>query len=139
MSQPPTLLLIADNPAIGHWIKKHFDGRFFLLEETSGPRTVEVVQSTALDAILIDSELESCEPFSLCTKLHQLSPLVPLLLITGQLKKAYRNRALQAGVTDFLSNQLDVEEFEKCIAEGLQNAAMRKKINDLHLKIRKKL
>ena len=139
MSKQPTLLIIADNPSIRFWIKKHLDGQFFVLAAETRKEAMDALD-TSLDFIIVDAALESCDALDLCKQLSQLTQrtLVPILLITGRLKKSFRDKALKSGVTDFLSDQLDLEELEKRIKEGKKVAATRQKTEDLGLSIRRK-
>ncbi len=132
----PTLLVVADNPSIRFWIKKHLDDQFFILGAETKQEALDALNAR-LDFIILDASLESCDALELCKELSNLTKknLVPILLITGRLKKSFRDKALQCGVTDFLSDQLDVEELEFRIAEGNKAASMRQKTEDVGLGI----
>jgi diguanylate cyclase (GGDEF)-like protein len=68
----------------------------------------------------------------LCKKIRgSLSnTITPIFLITGRLKKTYLDQAHEAGVTDFLSDQLDIEELEERIASGKKVTSMREKTEE---------
>lgn len=129
--QLPTLLVITDNPSLHHWIHKHLNQQFFIIYAIHETTALEIVQTTALDFLILDSNFEESNPLELCHKLRQANLVVPILFVTGRLKKSYRDAALEAGATDFLSNQLDLEELETRIATGLHAAAMRSKTSEL--------
>jgi response regulator RpfG family c-di-GMP phosphodiesterase len=138
----PTLLVITKNPSIRVWMKKHLDDRFFILNAEEKEEAHSAMQ-TRLDFIILDSEFE--EALELCEKIAKVAKKVgtPILLITGRLKKAYREKAKECGVTDFLSDQLDASELEERIETGLKTAAMRQKTEEIgfhipHLKQRPK-
>ena len=128
----PTLLLISDNPSLTFWIKKQLDRQFFIFDAKNRTGALSALNAP-IDFIIIDSELEGDDPLELCKLLSQkiAGTLVPILWITGRLKKSVRDQALEAGVTDFLSDQLDVEELETRIAIGLKAAAARQKVEEL--------
>lgn len=126
-SEQVALLLITENPSIVSWMRKHLDNRYILLKADNESLALETTQSTNLDAILLDADLEVCNPLSLASKLRRENRVVPILLITGKLKKAYRDIALDAGVTDFLNDQLDLEELETRLATGKKAALEREK------------
>jgi PleD family two-component response regulator len=132
----PTLLVIADNPSIRFWVKKHLDDQFFILSAEGRQEALEAL-SARLDFIIIDAALEDCDALALCKELSQLTQKTPIsiLLVTGRLKKSFRDRALASGVTDFLSDQLDLDELETRIYEGLKAALIRQKTEDLGLSI----
>ena len=129
----PTLLVIADNPSVRFWARKHLDGEFFIIDAAKKAAALEAIQFSHLDFILLDSSFEDCDPLELSKEMRQLlhNSLTPILLITGRLKKSYREKALEAGVTDFLSDQLDLEELETRIATGRKAAAVREKTIDV--------
>jgi len=128
----PTLLLVADNPSVVFWIKKNLSESFFVIEAQDLAAALDALNAK-LDFIIIDSNLESGDPLELCKSLSKKTAvnLTPILLITSRLKKSYRDKALDAGVTDFLSDQLNLEELETRIATGRKGAAARKKTADV--------
>jgi len=128
----PTLLLVADNPSIVFWIKKNLSESFFVIEAQDRAAALGALNAR-LDFIIIDSNLESYDALELCKDLSKktTASLTPILLITSRLKKSYRDKALDAGVTDFLSDQLDLEELETRIAIGRKGAAARKKTEEV--------
>lgn len=135
MSRPiklPTLLVVTENPSIRFWVKKHLDDSFFVLSAERWGEAVGAVD-TRLDFIIVDSACESFDPIELCSILSQKvkKQLVPILLITGRLKKSFRDRAAAKGVTDFLSDQLDPEELKEKIALGEAAANAREKTSEL--------
>jgi len=140
MSKPlklPTLLVVADNPSIRFWVKKYLDGQFFILSAEKRQEALEALNAR-LDFIIVDSNLEECDALVLCKELSNLTQkyLVPILLVTGRLKKSFRDRAIESGVTDFLSDQLDLDELKMRIETGLKAAASRQKTEDLGLSIK---
>lgn len=130
----PTLLLVSNNSSIRYWVKSHLDTQFFIIEAKNATNAVNAIRSSSLDLILLDAEME--DPLALCkemkTALHNAP--VPILLITGKLKKHFREEALDAGVTDFLSTQLDAEELETRIAVAKRTQEVREKISDVSTK-----
>lgn len=126
----PTLLIISENPQIRFWIKKHLDSRFFILNAETESEVWKALFSN-LDFVIVDASLEDCDPLNLCLELRKKNQLVPILLITGRLKKTFLDKAHRAGVTDFLSNQLDLDELDAKIEVGLKTATAREKTEGL--------
>lgn len=129
----PTLLVITESPPIRHWIQKHLDQQFFIIAANTQKKALETVRTCQLDFIILDASFEDADPLELCKTIRAAEPLAlyPILLITGRLKKSYRDHALDAGVTDFLSEQLDVEELETRIAIGRKAMEVRQKVAEL--------
>ncbi len=140
MSKPlklPTLLVVSDNPSLHLWVKKNLDPQFFVLS-AENRKEARAALNARLDFIIVDAALETGDALELCKELSQLTQkyFVPILLVTGRLKKSFRDKALASGVTDFLSDQLDIEELETRIATGLKAASMRQKTESLGLSIK---
>ncbi|HSX37358.1 MAG TPA: diguanylate cyclase [Chlamydiales bacterium] len=127
----PTLLAVTNNPAIRFWIKKHLDEEFFIIDAAKKKDALSAAQNAMLDFIIIDSSFEDCDALELCRELHQmLRMLVPILLITGSLKRSFLDLALDAGVNDFLNHRLDPEELHTRIATIRQNQYLREKTQE---------
>jgi len=130
--QLPTLLLISDHAPIRFWIKKQLDNQCFIIVAQKKEKALGIAIHTLLDLVILDSDLE--EPLELCKQIRKTNPTLPIFLITGRLKKSYREAAIEAGVTDFLSEQLNVEELQMKINTAFKSAEVRKKIEQLSLK-----
>lgn len=138
MSKPiklPTLLVVTDSPTIRFWVKKHLDEEYFVLAAENRSEAISAM-SSRLDFIIVDAGMENLDALELCKDLRAMAKLVPIFLITGRLKKSFRDRAYQSGVTDFLSDQLDTGELEARIQAGQKTASIREKTVDVGLAIR---
>jgi PleD family two-component response regulator len=135
----PTLLVITELPPVRYWVKEQLEKQFYLINATTEKKALETVKTAHLDFIIIDGSMEECDPLSLSTKIRNLAPHdpFPILLITGRLKKTYRDIALEAGVTDFLSEELDREELEMRIATGQRSAEVRQKVVGISMTLAK--
>ena len=120
-----------------HWIKKQLDERFFILEADKELNALNLAMSNLLDLVILDSQFQECDPFELCMELRKINPIVPILYMTGRLKKSYLDTALEAGVTDFLSDGLDSDELEVRIATAKKAVAAREKTAGLSSLIKK--
>jgi diguanylate cyclase (GGDEF)-like protein len=128
----PTLLAITDDAAVRFWIKKQLGEEFFIVDAPKKHSALTAAQTTSFDFIIVDSELEDCDAIELCRELKQiLRTLTPILLITGRLKRSYLDAAKEAGVTDFLNNQLDPEELGMRIQTIRKSHSLREKTQDL--------
>jgi diguanylate cyclase (GGDEF)-like protein len=135
----PTLLMVSETPSVRFWIKKHLSEQFFIIDTPDFKAALEAAKNSRLDFIIIDSDFENCNPLKLSAELRKtLDPFIPILLITGRLKKSFLDAALEAGVTDFLNNQLDSEELHLRIATGRKAQSLRDKTSELSFAIAKK-
>lgn len=131
-AQLPTLLVISENPSVRVWIKKHLEAQFFILTAENREEALQALHAR-LDCILVDANLEELDLFPLCKTLSQATQkqLTPIFLITGKLKKSFREKALQYGVTDFLSDPLDLEEFAMKMKESTKKTTAAQKTEEI--------
>lgn len=129
----PTLLVVTELPPVRYWIKSQLESKFFLINASTEQKALETVRTARLDFIIIDGSLEDCDPIKLSAKIRNAESHTPfpILLITGRLKKSYRESALSSGVTDFLSDELDNEELRIQIEKGTKAAEVRHKVEEL--------
>lgn len=136
MNPHPTCLLVTENRSVRSFVKKHLDDQFFIIESSKPSAILDTIRHSKLDLILLDGQIENC--LKLCKEMKEVLYLnpTPILLITGRLKKAFRDEALDAGVSDFLSENLDADELETRIATARKALAAREKTADLSSAIR---
>src|SRR3989338_2456867 len=127
----PTILIVADNPSIRFWLKKHLDDHFFVLSAETPKEALDALYSP-LDFIIIDAEFERCDALELSEKMYQQAAKsgTPIFLITGKLKKSFREKAKKAGITEFLSANLDLDELLSRIESGKKRADVRQKTEE---------
>lgn len=131
----PTILVVTENPSVRFWVKKHLDESFFVLTAESKQEALDAM-NTRLDFLIVDSSLEETDALELCGLLSkETKKSVPIFLITGSLKKSYRDQARKLGVSEFLSDQLDENELKSSIESGKKAAAVRQKTEDFALSI----
>lgn len=127
----PTLLVVSENPSVLFWIKKQLNEQFFILSAQDAETAIEHVKTSRLDFIVIDSDAKIYPCLELCTKIRALLDLaIPILLITGRLKKSFLDKAFKSGVTDFLNSQLDPQELQLRVSKGRKTQLLRKKIHE---------
>jgi len=127
----PTLLIVSENPSVRFWIKKQLNDQFFIIDAPDFKIAIETAKNSHLDFVIIDSDFENYNPLNLSLEIRKnLDAFTPILLITGRLKKSFLEAALDAGVTDFLNNQLDPEELQLRIATGRKAQSLREKTKD---------
>lgn len=130
--QTPILLIIADNVSVIAWMKRSLSDQFFIIEATRRAQALSIVQNTPLDFIFLDSAFEDCDPFKLSKEIRKISQnqWTPIFLITGKLRKSYREKALDAGVSDFINSEFDIDEIETRIATEKKAASLREKTGE---------
>jgi PleD family two-component response regulator len=133
MNNPFFLLIISDKPGIRRKLKHYLSNEFYILEDATCSSSLLTAKRESINFIIIDDQIEDCNPLLLCKKLRKIPNLeeIPILLITGRLKKAYRTKALQAGITEFIQNSLDEEDVHTRIASSKQALSRNAKIQKI--------
>jgi diguanylate cyclase (GGDEF)-like protein len=90
---------------------------FHVIERETLKSTLELLKNTCIDLVILDSKVKEGHTFETAEKIRAAAfPDTPILLITGNIKKAYAQAALRAGITDFLNEPLDKDEVQQRIA-----------------------
>lgn len=133
--QKPTLLLVTDQFAIISWMRREISGDFYLLEAESQEAALDYLNQAMIDLVIVDGKI--ARAFEICSSIRKklVKRSTPILLITGRLKRDFRDAAFLHGVTDFISDQLDIEELQTRIAATQKMSESEDKIADLSMLI----
>jgi signal transduction histidine kinase len=81
----------------------------YLVEQAgSGAEALAMVQVNPPDVVLTDLRMPEISGIRLCSKLHELNPELPVIVVTGMADTAAAVDALRAGAEDFLTKPVDV-------------------------------
>src|SRR2546428_8819170 len=106
----PRILLVDDDTALlqalPHMVALRIHG---VQVDTSDSATgaLEQIQERDYDAIVSDIKMPEMDGLELLTKIQELRPEVPTLLITGNADQAFFIQALRGGAYDFIQKQID--------------------------------
>lgn len=127
----PTVLIVTNNPSIRFWLKKRLEQEFFIIIASQESIALEAVRTAQLDFIVLDAELPDADALSFCKRATRiLHNLIPVILVTPNLKKNDREAAKKAGVTDFLHVPLDSQELLDRVEGVKKNLALREKTQE---------
>ncbi|MEK6720363.1 MAG: EAL domain-containing protein [Chloroflexota bacterium] len=107
--------LVDDQPANLRLLER-FLGRagFEDVHSFSDPRAaLAAIETSEPDLLLLDLHMPGLDGFGVLAALRELIPeddFVPILVLTGDVDREARSRALTGGATDFLIKPFDVEE-----------------------------
>ena len=133
-----TALILSDDTDMKMFFQKHFPESFFLIEKKYPSEVYAIAETTNLDMIFIDDKIDN--PLDLCFQLKKRKRLftLPIILITENLKKTYKQKAIKAGVFDFLYHPLNEDDFFKILQKCKDEKKRIKKISSLSEKIQNK-
>jgi CheY-like chemotaxis protein len=100
-----TILVVDDEPTIRMLVAASLDGGAYrLLEAGDGYEALELVRMEHPDLVLLDIAIPGLDGFDVCRRLKtEISPHVPVLLLTGFAQHAHRERARRVGADGFVT------------------------------------
>ncbi len=83
-----TLLIVDDEPDI-FWAMEHLlkQEGFALIRALNGIETIESIDKTHFDLVLLDAKLPDVEGLTLANKIKEIDSAVPIILLSGYLSR----------------------------------------------------
>ncbi len=125
MSQVVGRVLVIDDEAIvrDSIVAYLEDSGFDVLEADNGPAGVECFHSQRPDIVLCDLRMPNMDGLEVLSKINQLSPNTPFIVVSGAGVMADVVEALRLGASDYLIKPiLDLEVLEHSIRRNLKAA-----------------
>jgi CheY-like chemotaxis protein len=100
-----TILVVDDEPTIRMLVAASLDGGAYrVLEAGDGYEALDLVGMEQPDLVLLDIAIPGLDGFEVCRRLKtELSPHVPVLLLTGFAQQTHRERAREVGADGFVA------------------------------------
>ncbi len=117
---PGLRVLVVEDNAVNQLVLKGLLKKqgFEVLTADNGAQAVEVVKSTALDAILMDCQMPVMDGFEATRQIRALPPAqsrIPIIAVTANAMSQDRERCMQAGMNDYTSKPIDAKQLNKKI------------------------
>ncbi len=100
------ILLIEDNPGDAFLIEEHLDEfadfSYKLKIVETFIEALNILKKQPFDVILLDLELPDCGGINTFVSIHNINPLIPIIILTGLNNKTIESYALKKGAYDFL-------------------------------------
>jgi PleD family two-component response regulator len=139
MSDPSrkVLLLFSADPITLDFFRTHFSDEFVILPYQNELSLLESVGKTIFNFFIFDEKTPGVDLFKLTKTLKKREELklIPFLLITTRLEKSYFRKAIQAGITEFLYEPLEVKQVKFHIAEAFKSQKIQEKMVTLSSQI----
>jgi DNA-binding response OmpR family regulator len=127
VSSPATVLVVDDNKdTVDILIRLLSQHGMTVLSAYSGGECLEIVRNHAVDVVLLDVMMPEMDGLEVCKELKQLSPVLPIILLTAKDDMATRTAGMTLGVSEFvvkpvnhadllarLQTQLSVRQWER--------------------------
>jgi signal transduction histidine kinase len=91
------------------------------------------IQQTDYDAIVSDIKMPGMDGLELLTKIHELRPDTPVMLITGHGEHDLAVRALRGGAYDYIQKPIDRDTFVAALQRATQTYQLRRRVIEQHI------
>ncbi|MDO9621234.1 MAG: response regulator [Moraxellaceae bacterium] len=130
------ILVIDDEPANVELLEQllHRDGFNNVISTTESERALSIFHAFKPDLILLDLRMPKVDGFSLLTSLgeHRTAQVfLPVIVLTADVTRETKHKALAMGATDFLTKPFDTVEVMLRIWNLLETNLLYKKIVQL--------
>jgi DNA-binding response OmpR family regulator len=102
-SPPATVLVVDDNKdtvdILTRLLLRH---GMTVLRAYDGPECLETVRSYTVDVILLDVMMPGMDGLAVCEELKQISPALPIILVTAKDDMTTRVAGMALGVSEFV-------------------------------------
>ncbi len=100
------ILLIEDNPGDAFLIEEHLDEfadfSYKLKIVETFTEALNILKKQPFNVILLDLELPDSGGINTFVRIHNINPLIPIIILTGLNNKKIESYALKKGAYDFL-------------------------------------
>ncbi|HOM17876.1 MAG TPA: sigma-54 dependent transcriptional regulator [Thermoguttaceae bacterium] len=120
MNAPVKILLVEDEPAQRRLLAEFLQSLGYETAEAgSAGQAIELLNSSAVDLILLDVRLPDQSGMDLLGAIRQEHPQTPVVVMTAYADLRQAVSAVKQGATDYLAKPLDLDELAAVVADAL--------------------
>lgn len=147
----PTLLIVDDEIDIRRPIMDFLQDEFNFLEAGSGAEALNILKKQHVDLILTDYNMPDLDGMELIKSLHEVSALVPVIVLTGRGSQELRLATLAYDVFEYIEKPFQLKELRNSLRKCLiyysshtgtaeePNIFSKASYDDLHIKLAKSI
>jgi signal transduction histidine kinase len=102
-------------------------------KSSSAQQALEMIQQHDYDVIVSDVKMPGMDGLELLTRVHELRPDTPVVLITGHGDHDMAIKALRGGAYDYMLKPIDRDVFIAALQRALQTRTLRRKVLEQQL------
>ncbi len=122
MSNNRKILIIEDNKDLGHYLDKFLQNQGFHTKLLShGAESVQYLEESEVDLVLLDLMLPDVKGESLCRQLKETFPKLPIIILTAKDNTQDIVQGFNLGADDYITKPFDNEELLARIKARLKN------------------
>jgi DNA-binding NtrC family response regulator len=134
-----SILIVDDDPSICFAFKKTFEElNYKTVSANNGKEAIQVFRESSPSLIFMDISMPEMDGLEALSRIKEINPDVPVIIITGEGNMQTAIRAMQLGAFDYLTKPLDVDKIRITGTRALEMIKMRQKINELEKRINSK-
>src|SRR5579864_6037875 len=133
-------ILIVDDDKLVRWTltQKCTEFGYFSLEASTGEEALRMLQTDAVDAILLDVHLPDLSGIEVLEKLKQGGETRSTIMMTADPQLDDVKAALRLGAYDFVSKPINFEELSVTLQNALEAGALRTEVESLRDEVRRR-
>src|SRR5260370_1607269 len=132
----PYVLIVDDDPALLQALPQALSLRIkdiCLDTADSALEALKLIMVNDYDAIVSDIKMPGMDGLTLLTKIQELRPATPTLLITGHGEHDLAVQALRGGAYDFIQNPIDRDYLIAALQRAIQTHQLRRQVVEQQL------
>lgn len=131
MDNVPSILIVDDDTALLQALPQALHLRFEAIHVDtvdSAQGAIQQIQAHTYDAIVSDIKMPGMDGLALLTKIQEICPETPTLLITGHGEHDLAIQALRGGAYDFIQKPIDRDYFVAALRRAIQTYQLRQQV-----------
>lgn len=126
MTEFPQILVIDDEPTILNGCKLSLsENNYSVTCQPSGQSGLEEALNGNYDAVLLDMKLPDLGGMDVLEKIHEHSPAVPVIFMTGYSTVQNAVQAMKAGAFDYLTKPFSDDELLFAVGKAIENKTLK--------------
>jgi DNA-binding NarL/FixJ family response regulator len=118
-----TLLVVDDNPNIRNSMKLWLSNEGFrVLTASNGVEALDRIANHPVDVILVDFKLEIETGIEITEKIKEISPELPVIMLTGFPSYETAVKAMKVGIYDYISKDEENDRILDVISRAIEDA-----------------
>lgn len=103
------------------------DGEMTVLSEADPRAVPDRVDAEAIDCLVTDKRMPRCDGIELCRRVRESHPDLPIVMFTSERGEDVVDRAMEAGVTDYVPKAPGVEQY-RVLADCIRRAVRKRRL-----------
>jgi two-component system, OmpR family, response regulator len=133
----PQLVVVDDDPAIRDLLTEYLqDNEFRVWAVAGSSELMQRLGRDTVDLVVLDVRLQGEDGMQVARRLRELSPTMPILMLTGRAEEADRVMGLELGADDYLTKPFSSRELLARIRALLRRAQAQQGVADAMSKAR---